>query len=92
MAPARLEIVVRGRVQGVWFRASTRDQARHLGLRGWVRNLPDGSVEAVFEGEENALRKMLAWCRVGPTGAQVVRVEERWGATTNGFEDFSVLT
>lgn len=90
MAAARLEIVVIGRVQGVWFRASTREEARRLGLGGWVRNLPNGSVEAVFEGEEEALQRMLAWCRVGPPGAQVARTEESWGAATGGVEGFSI--
>jgi acylphosphatase len=90
MAPARLEIVVVGMVQGVWFRASTREEARRLGIRGWVRNLPDGRVQAVFEGEEEVLRRMLAWCRVGPPGARVAQVEERWSAATDGFEDFSI--
>lgn len=90
MTPGRLEIVVSGRVQGVWFRAATRAEAGRLGLTGWVRNLPDGRVEAVFEGEREALRQMLDWCRAGPPGARVDRLEERWGTATHGFEDFSV--
>ncbi|MHB8835387.1 MAG: acylphosphatase [Candidatus Methylomirabilia bacterium] len=90
MAPKRLIIVVSGMVQGVWFRASTREEAIRLGLRGWVRNLPDGRVEALLDGEEHALRQMLAWCRVGSPGARVDRVDERWGATTNECEDFTI--
>ena len=90
MAPGRLELVVGGRVQGVWFRASTREEARRLGLRGWVRNLPDGRVEAVFEGEERELRQMLDWCRTGPPGARVEQVDARWGPATQDFENFSV--
>ena len=92
MASGRLEIVVSGLVQGVCFRASTRSLARRLGLRGWVRNLPDGRVEAVFEGEENLLREMLGWCQAGPQGAQVDHVDARWGAATHGLEGFSVRT
>lgn len=90
MADLRLEMVVSGRVQGVWFRASTRKEARRLGLRGWVRNLPDGRVEAVFEGEDERLRQMLDWCHAGPPGAQVCQVDARWGQATHSFQDFSV--
>jgi acylphosphatase len=90
VAPGRLEVVVSGLVQGVWFRASTRDEARRLGLRGWVRNLPDGRVEAIFEGEEQALRRMLDWCNTGPPGAEVLQVEAQWGPATQDFENFSV--
>jgi acylphosphatase len=86
----RLEIVVSGRVQGVWFRAATREQARRLGLAGWVRNLPDGRVEAVFEGQEEPLRQVLAWSHQGPPGAQVEHVEARWGAATHDFDGFSI--
>jgi acylphosphatase len=86
----RLEIEVSGRVQGVWFRASTRDAARRLGLTGWVRNLPDGRVDAVFEGAEEALRRMLEWCRIGPPGARIDHVEVRWGAATGSFDEFSI--
>jgi acylphosphatase len=82
--------VVGGRVQGVWFRASTRDEANRLGLRGWVRNLPDGRVEAVFEGEEGQLHRMLDWCRTGPPGAHVLRVDARWGQPTQDFDNFTV--
>ena len=90
MAPKRLEIVVNGRVQGVWFRASARDEALRLGLRGWVSNLADGRVAAVLEGEGYPLRQMLAWCQVGPPGACVEQVDARWETATNEFEDFSI--
>lgn len=86
----RLVIVVSGRVQGVCFRASTREMAARLGLRGWVRNLPDGRVEAVFEGEEQPLRLMLAWCQTGPPGGRVDRADACWGTATNEFEGFSI--
>lgn len=70
----RVHAFVSGHVQGVYFRESTADQARLLDVRGWVRNLDDGRVEAVFEGEEKALDEMLAWCRRGPPAARVEAV------------------
>ena len=70
-----VNVRVRGRVQGVWFRASTRAAAERLGLRGWVRNLSDGSVEAHLQGDVRSVDEMVAWCRVGPSGASVSAVE-----------------
>jgi acylphosphatase len=74
----RAEVVVRGAVQGVFFRAATRDRARSLGLAGWVRNAADGSVEGVFEGEDERVESMVEWCRRGPRGARVDDVEVTW--------------
>jgi acylphosphatase len=71
----RRRLIVHGRVQGVWFRGSTERQARALGVAGWVRNRPDGSVEAVFEGDAGAVARAVAHCRQGPPGARVDRVE-----------------
>lgn len=73
----RVRVVVRGRVQGVFFRAEARARADSLGLAGWIRNLPDGSVEALFEGEPELVESMVAWCRRGPSGADVDEVEAR---------------
>ena len=75
---ARARVVVRGFVQGVGFRASSRARAVSLGLAGWVRNRGDGSVEAVFEGERDRVESMLDWCRRGPAGARVDDVEASW--------------
>jgi acylphosphatase len=66
---------VHGRVQGVWFRGSTEAEARRVGVAGWVRNRPDGSVEAVFEGDPDAVQRMLEYVRVGPRWARVERVD-----------------
>jgi len=66
---------VRGRVQGVWFRRATRDEARAHAVAGWVRNCPDGSVEAVFEGPASAVEALLAFVRRGPPGARVDQLE-----------------
>jgi len=74
--PIRRRVIVRGRVQGVFFRAATRERACELGAAGWVRNRPDGSVEAVFEGEPACVAAMLAFCRRGPRWARVDAVEE----------------
>lgn len=72
----RRRVVVHGRVQGVWFRDSCRTEARAAGVSGWVRNRPDRTVEAVFEGPEAAVAALVAWCGVGPIRARVDRVEE----------------
>ncbi len=74
----RAHIFVSGRVQGVNFRAATRDQARQAGLHGWVRNLDDGRVEAVFEGSRAAVHRLVSWCHSGPIGARVEQVELFW--------------
>ena len=71
----RRRVVVHGRVQGVFFRDTARRMAQSRGLGGWVRNTPEGTVEAVFEGEPEAVESMVAWCGEGPRGALVERVE-----------------
>jgi acylphosphatase len=72
----RRRAVIRGRVQGVWFRGATEEQARRRGVDGWVRNRPDGSVEAVFEGAPDAVAALVEFVRRGPPAARVERVEE----------------
>lgn len=71
-------MIIRGRVQGVFFRAEARDRAASLGLGGWVRNNPDGTVEAAFEGERERVESMVEWCRRGPALAQVEDLEVAW--------------
>jgi acylphosphatase len=75
---ARARVVVRGRVQGVFFRAETRDRARSLGLAGWVRNNADGTVEAVFEGDRERVESMVDWSHRGPAHASVEHVDVSW--------------
>ncbi|MDB2237096.1 acylphosphatase [Halorubrum ezzemoulense] len=84
----RAHVFVSGRVQGVYYRASTRDAAREKGVDGWVRNLDDGRVEAVFEGPEGAVRDMVAWCETGSRAAEVDDVDAEYGAPEgeDGFE------
>lgn len=74
----RARVVVSGVVQGVYFRGAAEDQARHLGLDGWVRNNPDATVEAVFEGAEYAVRAAVEWMSHGPSSAIVEDIQTRW--------------
>lgn len=85
----RAHVLVSGRVQGVWFRESTRQEATARGVHGWVRNLPDGRVEAVFEGPHEAVDAMVAWCRHGPAPARVADVEVR-AEDEEGLRGFEV--
>jgi len=85
-----IHVRIEGRVQGVGFRAWTETEAKALELAGWVRNRRDGSVEAVFQGEEDAVKAMLDLCRAGPHGARVDRLEVV-GEGTGAFRGFSVL-
>ena len=71
-------VIVSGRVQGVFFRAETQAMALREGLSGWVRNLPDGRVEAVFEGKKEAVSRAVEWCRQGPQFANVDNIDVRW--------------
>lgn len=82
-------VYVTGHVQGVYFRATTRDQARDRDVAGWVRNLPDGRVEAHFEGDPEAVAAMVAFCHEGPPAADVESVEAE-PTDPEGFEDFSI--
>lgn len=84
----RAHVFVSGRVQGVAFRDSARSQAEELGLSGWVRNLQDGRVEAVFEGDPELVRQMIDWCESGPSSADVddVDVEDEQPEGLSGFE------
>jgi len=85
----RATIVVRGSVQGVFFRVETRDRARSLGVAGWVRNARDGTVEAAFEGDDERVESMVDWCRRGPAGARVEAVEVAW-VEPEGEDGFSI--
>jgi len=87
---SRAHVMISGRVQGVFFRAETRETARSLGLSGWVRNTRDGRVEAVFEGDSKAVEEMVQWCNKGPAGARVEHVDVDYGEYTGEFGSFSV--
>lgn len=81
---------VSGRVQGVFFRYETKSLADELGVRGWVRNLPDGRVEAVFEGEEEPVRRMIEFCKRGPPGARVTDIKIEWEDYKGEFNRFFI--
>jgi len=86
----KVHVLVTGRVQGVFFRAETKSKADSLNLKGWVRNLPDGRVETVFEGEEERVDTMIEWCRQGPPFASVTDIEIIEELYTGEFEDFRI--
>ncbi|MGQ9551435.1 MAG: acylphosphatase [Candidatus Bathycorpusculaceae bacterium] len=86
----RAHILVDGRVQGVFFRSEVRYEARKRGVKGWVRNLPDGRVEAVFEGEEEAVKALVDFCKTGPPGARVTSVNLKWQPFLGEYKDFTI--
>jgi len=86
----RAHVFVSGRVQGVFFRHETKLKAMQNNVTGWVRNLPDGRVEAVFEGDKEAVEAMIEFCQRGPPGAKVENVEVIWENPTNEFKDFRI--
>ncbi|MEM3400275.1 MAG: acylphosphatase [Candidatus Micrarchaeia archaeon] len=90
MAEKRIHLIISGIVQGVFFRAHTREKARQLGLVGWVMNREDGSVECVAEGEESALRSFLEWCKVGPPSARVSDVKVEREEPKGEFSSFFI--
>jgi acylphosphatase len=90
MAKVRAHILVSGRVQGVFFRQSIQQKAQSFGAKGWVKNLPDGRVEAVFEGEENAIKMLVDFSRKGPKGALVTDFSLDWESFNGEFEDFEI--
>lgn len=87
----QLHCMVRGKVQGVFFRSATQREARRLGLTGWVRNLSDGTVEVTVEGEEDALKEFQLWVQRGNSASRVDRVDTRWRGYTGEFVDFRIV-
>jgi acylphosphatase len=86
----QVHVIVRGKVQGVSFRMETQRTAQNLNITGWARNCPDGSVEAIFEGQKNDLDRMIRWCHQGPPGSSVDQVETDWLDTVSGFSGFDI--
>ncbi len=87
----RAHVYISGRVQGVYFREYTRREANKVGVKGWVRNLWDGRVEAVFEGPRHAVAHMIQWCHKGSPRARVEHVEVQYGECTGEFDSFRVV-
>lgn len=87
----QIKVKITGRVQGVCFRAGTKKEADRLGLKGWVKNQSDGSVEAVFEGDPAAVTQMADWCRKGPFPARVDQLQTEIQKTVSGFTRFDIL-
>jgi len=86
----RAELTISGRVQGVFYRASAQEEGMRLGLRGEVRNLPDGKVEAIVEGPRERIEEFIAWCRRGPPAARVDDVQVRWSPAQGTFRSFTM--
>ena len=86
----RARILITGLVQGVFFRREITDLARNLGVTGWVRNIPDGSVEVICEGDKDKLDRVIQFCRVGPSGARVRSVDVDWFDFRGEFRGFRI--
>lgn len=84
----RAHVFVSGKVQGVFFRQTTKHQAENHGVKGWVKNLPDGRVEAVFEGEDEAVKSIIEYCKRGPSRAKVENIELKWETPIGEFTSF----
>ncbi|MBI5683129.1 MAG: acylphosphatase [Deltaproteobacteria bacterium] len=90
MRKVRAHLIIEGIVQGVFFRANTKDTAFSHNVNGWVRNTRDGKVEAMLEGDEEAVKKVIKWCRQGPSGAMVDSVDIKWLDYTGEFTGFNI--
>jgi acylphosphatase len=90
MSKSRVHLWIEGRVQGVFFRASTMNKARELGLTGWVKNNPDGSVEVVAEGAREVVEELVAWSHKGPRHAVVDKVEVEWEPYLDEYKEFTI--
>jgi acylphosphatase len=87
----RVRLIIKGKVQGVWYRDSTRKEAVRLGVSGWVKNRPDGHVEVLAEGPEDNVKNLVTWCHHGPTHARVSEVEETPEGWQGEFDSFDVV-
>lgn len=90
MTVRRVHLVIKGLVQGVSYRASAQDEARRLGVKGWVRNLPNGDVESMAEANAETIERFVAWCHRGPEEARVSHVAVSESSSSEVFSDFQV--
>ena len=86
----RVHILIEGKVQGVFFRQNTKEEAKLRNVKGWIRNLPNGRVEALFEGYEEAVQEMIDFCRTGPRGSYVTKIDITREEHTGTFSDFQI--
>ncbi|GJM16117.1 MAG: acylphosphatase [Thermodesulfobacteriota bacterium] len=91
MDKKRVHLIIYGKVQGVFFRASTKDKAVELGLKGFVRNKPDGTVEVISEGSGKQLQELVAWCHEGPDHSIIELVKLDWQPYIEEFEEFTII-
>lgn len=91
MSNIRVRLIIEGRVQGVWFRDSTRREAIRLGVHGWVKNRPDGRVEVLAEGPQDKVKELMVWCHHGPTAARVSHVHEIPEEWVGEFDSFDIV-
>ena len=91
MGNIRVRLIIKGRVQGVWFRDSTRKEALRLGVTGWVKNRSDGHVEMLAEGPEERVKELVAWCHHGPSNAIVSAVDETAEAWQGVYDSFEIV-
>ncbi len=91
MRTRRIRLIISGKVQGVFFRVSLRDQARGLGISGWARNNPDGTVEALIEGESGKIDQIINWCWNGPPDAIVENIDKREDTTDLNMSSFDII-
>ncbi len=86
----RAHVIVSGKVQGVFYRATTKETAENFGVNGWVKNRPDGNVEAIFEGDKKTVDLVLKWCSKGPLFAKVKEVNISWEEYSGEYSDFRI--
>ena len=91
MSNVKIHLIIEGRVQGVCFRDSTRRQALALGVSGWVKNRLDGTVEVIAEGSDKKVKKLISWCRRGPSYARVRRIHEKSEEWVGEFSSFDII-
>lgn len=87
---ARVHIIVKGLVQGIFFRVGAKEKARQLGITGWVRNLDSGKVEIVAEGEKKKLEELVEWCNKGPSSARIEEIKTEWQSCKAEFKNFDI--
>jgi len=86
----RVHVIVEGKVQGVFFRQHTKEEAQLRNLKGWIRNLPDGRVEAIFEGESKAIEEIIEFCKTGPRNAYVTKIDIKYEEYRGEFDNFKI--